>query len=104
MSHAFAMQVEIKAHPGQGQRLIDIMLDAAALAKTQPGCQLYVVMQGMTDPDLIFVTEAWDSQEAHQNSLSDQAILGLVTLAKPLIQAMQHQVARPLGGLGLEPL
>ncbi len=102
MDHSFGMQVTMQASPGHGDELAAIMMQAAELVKAQPGCQLYVVFRGMSEPDLVMVTEAWDSQEVHQAALADDNILNLIKSAKPLIEEMTHQTGRLLGGLGVD--
>ncbi len=102
MDHSFGMQVTMHATQGQGDQLAAIMLQASQLVSVQPGCQLYVVFQGMSNPDQVMITEAWDNQQAHQSALADAEIMALIHKAKPLIEQMDHHTGRLLGGLGLE--
>ena len=59
------------------------MLTGTALADT--GCLLYEV--GTTDeqPDTVFVSELWESAEAHQSSLQLASVRQAISEAMPLL-------------------
>ena len=99
MSHSFAMQVQMQASDGRGDDLAAIMIQAANAVKNMPGCQAFVVMQGMSNPDQVMITEIWDDQADHQASLKNPEIKTIINAARSLIAHMEHQVGRPLTGL-----
>jgi quinol monooxygenase YgiN len=62
---------KLKVVPGQRDALITILLEGIS---SMPGCLSYVVAQDPTDPDAVWITEVWDSQESHKASLSLPAV------------------------------
>jgi quinol monooxygenase YgiN len=87
------------AAPGQRDALIAILLEGVA---AMPGCLSYVVARDMADPDAIWITEVWDSQESHGASLALPAVQQAIARARPLIAGFGERfVTEPLGGYGL---
>lgn len=87
------------AHPGQRDALISILLDGVA---GMPGCLSYVVAKDPGDPNAIWITEVWDSQESHQASLSLPSVQQAIGRGKPLIAGFGERfVTEPVGGHGL---
>ncbi len=64
------MHAKIRSQEGQRDALIAVLLDAAAALQQVPGCQLYLVSVLASEPDTVWVTEVWRSQEEHQASLT----------------------------------
>lgn len=91
---------QLRATPGMRDRLIYLMLDGAV---NMPGCLSYVIATDPSDPDAIWVTEAWDSAASHRASLDLFAVKEAIRRARPLIAAfvLSHQVV-PVGGIGLK--
>ncbi len=96
MSHSFAMQVSLKAIKGKGDDLAEIMLQASHVIENQPGCQAYIVIRSMSDPDQVLITEIWDSQQTHQASLASKEVSNIINSTRSLIAQMQHHAGRPL--------
>ena len=89
----------IRAVPGQRDALIGILLEGTA---DMPGCLSYVIAGDPTDPDAVWVTEVWDSQASHTESLSLPAVQQAVARGKPLIAGFDERfVTTPVGGHGL---
>ena len=51
------------ARVGQGERVAELLLAAAADLDGDPGCELYLVNRQVGEPDVIWVTELWRSQD-----------------------------------------
>jgi quinol monooxygenase YgiN len=67
-----------------------------------PGCLSYIVAQDPTNPDAIWVTEAWDSKESHQSSLSLPSVQQAISRGRPLIVGFGERFeTMPIGGQGL---
>jgi quinol monooxygenase YgiN len=93
---------KIESQPGQRDALIAYLLEAADILRQVEGCYLYVVSSLPDEPDGIWVTEVWRSQEDHQGSLSVDAVRAVIGAARPLIAGMSERVEHtPLGGKGL---
>lgn len=90
---------KMKAVPGQRDALIALMLEGTT---AMPGCLSYIVARDVTDPDLIWVTEAWDSAESHKNSLALPDVQATIAQAMPLIAGFEPGTeTEPVGGVGL---
>lgn len=95
----FGLIGKMTAQAGQRDALIAILREGVA---GMPGCLSYIVAQDPTDPDLIWVTEVWESQAAHQASLSLPAVREAIGKGRPLIAGMEMLAqTRPVGGHGL---
>jgi quinol monooxygenase YgiN len=67
-----------------------------------PGCLSYVVARDPGDPDVIWVSEAWDSAESHKASLKLPQVEAAIAKARPLIAGFDMSVpTEPVGGVGL---
>lgn len=62
------------------------LLSALAEASADlPGCLSYVVAADADDPSLVWVTEAWESKEAHAASLELEHVKAAIARAKPVL-------------------
>ena len=90
---------KLKAVPGKRDALIAILLEGVS---EMPGCLSYVIAQDPADPDAIWITEVWDSQESHKASLSLPAVQRAISRGKPLIAGFGERFeTKPIGGQGL---
>jgi quinol monooxygenase YgiN len=90
---------KISAVAGQRDALAAILLEGT---KAMPGCLSYVVAADAADPDGLWVTEVWESEESHKASLTLPAVQTAIAKGKPLIAKFSNNVATvPLGGHGL---
>ena len=101
----FGLTGSFRAQPGQGDALAEVLVQAAAALDANAECELYVVLRSPDDPEAVWVTEVWTSQEAHRASLEDEGIRALITQARPLIAGLGERFElSPVGGKGLRPL
>ena len=78
------------------------LLRAAAGVEQLDGCGLYVVNTSLSEPDVVWVTEMWDSEEEHRVSLSLPGMPELIQETLPLLAGPPEQIRlTPLGGKGL---
>ena len=99
----FGMFGKMTAQPGQRDALVQYLLEAAKLVGKLPGCDLYVVSTSPSEPDAIWVTEAWHSKEDHDASLTFPAVRDLIAKARPLIASFSEPILTvPIGGKGLD--
>lgn len=93
---------KIRAHAGDGEKLLAYLLRAAEELSALENCYLYVISRDKDDVDALWVTEIWRNQEDHQASLTHDAIRTLIASARPLIAEMNHRTEfEPVGGKGL---
>jgi quinol monooxygenase YgiN len=90
---------KMTAHAGKREELARILLEGVA---GMPGCLSYIVAEDPSDADVMWITEAWVSEEAHGASLALPSVRHAIAKGRPLIAAMSS-VARtsPVGGHGL---
>jgi quinol monooxygenase YgiN len=82
--------------------LVAILLEAAEALNTLEECELYVVSVKQKVTDAIWVSEVWRNAEAHQASLSLNAVKVLIQKGRPLILDMSViETFSPQGGKGL---
>ncbi len=90
---------KINVVSGQRDALISILIEGIS---GMPGCLSYIVAQDPADPDAIWVTEVWDSQDSHQASLSLPSVQHAISRGKPLITGFGERFeTQPVGGYGL---
>jgi quinol monooxygenase YgiN len=87
------------AAPGKRDDLINVLLVGVS---EMPGCLSYVVARDVEDEDAIWVSEAWESKEAHEASLSLPSVQDAISKGRPMIASFAEQVeTEPVGGHGL---
>lgn len=91
---------KMKSKPGQRATLSAILLEGLV---GMPGCLSYIVANDPADDDLLWITEAWESEKAHKASLSLPSVQQAITKGRPLIAAMESvSETIPVGGHGLK--
>jgi quinol monooxygenase YgiN len=67
-----------------------------------PGCLSYIVAEDAADMEALWVTEAWDSKESHDASLTLPQVQAAIGKGRPLIAGFDSRAeTTPLGGVGL---
>lgn len=90
---------KMSAQAGKRDELVKILVSGVA---GMPGCLSYIVANDPTDPDLIWITEVWESKGAHEASLTLPSVKDAITNGRPLIAAMSAVTeTTPIGGHGL---
>ncbi|WP_420136577.1 putative quinol monooxygenase [Sphingomonas sp.] len=90
---------QMKAVPGQRAALVEILLEGTA---SMPGCLSYIIAEDKADADALWITEVWDSQQSHADSLKLPAIQAAIAKGRPLIDGFGSRTeTTPLGGAGL---
>lgn len=95
----FGMVGKLEAKTGERGALIEILLESAMTP--MDGCEIYIVSEAIDDADAVWVTEVWESEQAHADSLQLASVHAAITKARPLIAGMEGFQVRPLGGAGL---
>ena len=82
---------KFRALPGRRDDLVNLMKSGSA---PMPGCISYVLATDPSDPDLIWITEVWETQAQHADSVQIPAIAETIRQAMPLITSfdMHHHV------------
>ena len=90
---------KMRAKPGRRDALSRVLVEGVA---GMPGCLSYVVANDPSDPDLLWITEAWESRDAHAASLALPSVRDAIAKGRPLIAEMSRVAETlPVGGHGL---
>jgi quinol monooxygenase YgiN/mannose-6-phosphate isomerase-like protein (cupin superfamily) len=96
--------VKMTAKPGQGDALAERLLAVADSLQSTPGCELYVINRSASEPDVVWVTEIWLSQEAIDASLEQVRTEAGQAQAAEVMELVDGAPERidvaPLGGVG----
>jgi quinol monooxygenase YgiN len=96
--------VKFTTRAGEGEALAQLMLQVADSLRTTPGCELYVINRAADEPDVVWVTELWASQQALDASLDvlrTDAGRARFAQVQALLQAPPERIdLAPLGGVG----
>ena len=73
------------------------------MVSSAEGCYLYFVSRDQDNEDAVWVTEVWNSEEDHNNSLKVKGVRELIAQAMPLLagQPEKGQQLSVLGGKGV---
>ncbi len=97
----FGLYGKFTTKAGEQENLVGILLEAAKSLQDLEDCELYLVSISDEEPDAVFVYEVWNSEQAHQASLSLEATQKLIQRAKPIITGMDRiSTLQPKGGKG----
>jgi quinol monooxygenase YgiN len=97
-----ARYAKMRAKPGQGDALAQKMLEVAASLRGVAGCQLYVINRVPDDPEVVWVTEHWSSQEQLEEALQSEGARARIPEVMALVAegSFERIDLEPLGGVG----
>lgn len=102
---AYGCYVKFTARPGQRDTLVEHLLRAAAAVERAAGCELYIINTSPTEPETVWVTEVWRSQEEHDASLTGADARLAIQQVIPLIAGSPEKIdLLPIGGKGIIPV
>jgi quinol monooxygenase YgiN/mannose-6-phosphate isomerase-like protein (cupin superfamily) len=92
------------AKPGKGEELRRTLLEVARSLREAPGCQLYVINRSPGDPDVVWVTELWQSQEQLDAALETTEARARISEVLELVGdgGFERIDVEPLGGAGYQ--
>jgi len=99
---AYGCYVKFTARPGQRDALVEHLLSVAAFVEKAAGCELYIINTSPTEPESVWVTEVWRSQEEHDASLTIEGAQAAIKQVLPLLAGSPEKIdVLPVGGKGL---
>jgi quinol monooxygenase YgiN len=91
---------KLKTQAGQRDALRDILLEGT---QAMPGCLSYIIANDPSNPDALWITEVWDSQDSHKASLGLPQVQQALALGRPMITGFGERFeTTPVGGMGLQ--
>jgi len=98
-----ARYAKATAKSGQGASLADVLLRVAQVLEDAPGCELYIVNRSSAEPDHVWVTELWRSQDDLDAALQLEPARALMPEVMALVDSFDRIDLEPLGGVGHAP-
>jgi quinol monooxygenase YgiN len=96
--------MKFTAQPGVGDKVAELLLRTAESLGAVAGCELYVVNRSIAEPDVVWVTELWMSQEALDASLgqldTEEGRNQVAEVMSLLAGPPERIDLEPLGGVG----
>ena len=87
------------AAPGKRDELVEILLGGVS---GMPGCLSYIVARDPEDDNALWISEVWESQDAHQASLALPSVRDAISKGRPMIAGFGERFeTEPVGGHGL---
>jgi len=80
----FMLHGRLGAKPGKRDELLAILITGEQ-GEAIPGCRLYLVAVDPTDSDGVWVTEVWESEDAHAASLQLDRVKAQIAQAMPFL-------------------
>lgn len=88
------------ALPGKREALAAVLLEGT---DGMPGCLTYVVAYDSNNNDALWITEVWESQDAHEASLGLPSVRTAIARGRPMIAGFGARFeTTPIGGQGLQ--
>jgi quinol monooxygenase YgiN len=98
----YGMTGKLTAQLGKRDAFVSILLKAAEVVGSLPGCRLYAVAEDISDETTVWVMEIWEDKEAHDASLMDDRVRELISNAMPLMAGKPEGVElMVVGGHGI---
>lgn len=83
----YAMTGKLIAQHGKRADLASILKQAAQAVSQIPECKMYVVCEDVSNENAVWVFEAWEHKQAHDDSLKNEQVRALISQARPLLAA-----------------
>ncbi len=98
----YGLIVKLTVVDGRRDEVIALL---AASSRDMPGCFSYVLAKDGTDDRVLWVTEVWESQAAHDASLTLRAVQTAIPQIKPLMAQFERiAVTEPVAANGTSSL
>lgn len=94
INHGF--HATMTAQPGKGDELVALLLRAPSL--TNDDCVVFLVGRSASNPDRVFVTEGWTTEEAHGRFFVSDVAKAYTAQFGPLVADSAYLDEVPLGG------
>jgi quinol monooxygenase YgiN len=94
----YGLIAKVTVVSGRRGELVEILADCSA---QMPGCLSYVIAEDLTDENVVWVTEAWDSEASHRACVNLPSVQKAITAARPIIAGFARiATTNPIRGIG----
>ena len=99
----YLLHGKLTAKLGHKDELAKLMLEASMLMAKAKGCILYIVGLGKNDVNSVYITEIWETEQDHDESLNYSGVRELIKKVMPILEEMpkKGQEINILGGKGV---
>ena len=98
----YAMTGKLIAHNGKRNELASILKEAAGVVGKIRECKMYIVCEDVSNENIVWVFEVWDTKQAHDDSLQNEQTRALISQARPLLAAAPDGAElKMIGGHGI---
>ncbi|RYE74622.1 MAG: antibiotic biosynthesis monooxygenase [Oxalobacteraceae bacterium] len=96
MTSSFGLATKARALPGKQEQLLDALGEVSRLVFNVPGCISYVVSTLPDEPDAVFITEFWESRQAHESIFAMAGVYEVVVQFQALTADIEQHELQPL--------
>jgi quinol monooxygenase YgiN len=98
----FAQQTRLVAAAGKTDALVGKFLEAGRIQADNADCELMFVSKSETEPNVVYLTEVWRSQEAWERAVRSDAIVAWAADMPQLVERRPETIKLDaIGGKGL---
>jgi quinol monooxygenase YgiN len=94
----YGLIVRMTVIPGRRDEVIALL---AECSRDMPGCSIYTIARDAENENVLWVTEVWESEAAHDASLTLRAVQAAIPRVKPLVAKLEKvAITEPVAGIG----
>jgi quinol monooxygenase YgiN len=86
MKSKFLAHGSLLAKESNIEEMINILLEASEICTGKFDCDAYLVSTDPSEPNRIWITELWHSEDEMNKALQDDSVRALITKAMPMLQ------------------
>jgi quinol monooxygenase YgiN len=101
MSAYYGKQVRFTARHGRGDALAEHLIAAGEDLKAETGCLLFLTSRTPDNPDVVWLTEVWVSEAAHDEVTQRERARQAREEGAALVDGVQETMLDVLGGKGV---
>jgi len=98
----FGQHTRLVATTGQVEALVAKFLEAVEIQRDNPACELTLVSRSSDDPDVVYITEVWSSEDDWDEARRSEPIAAWAKgMAGMVAGPPESHQFEPVGGKGL---
>jgi quinol monooxygenase YgiN len=98
----FGQHSKVTARPGMRDKLVAKFLEVGEIQRSNPSCEVMFVSVDPGDGNAVYLTEVWQSEEAHQQAVKSDVVAAWAAGMPELVAGEpESQRFEPVGGKGI---